>query len=261
MSDGTLVVCEFGNNRLQRFTPQGQSVESGAAADGTWASCAPWGVEVSPSGLVYVVDAYNNRVADRPSVGGDRGLRNSTGMSEWIPISFEDPWQLLWLGLIPALVLLSLRSLAGLERGRRILAIAARSVVTGLVVCCLARIQYVRTNHDLAVMFVVDRSKSIPDDPEQGLVIQQEKYIRDVSRKMAKDDRLGIITFDGQAYVEQLPMRGGMHLGALPQTTMRDRTDIGKAIRLAMATLPPETAKRIVLMTDGTRTWVTPWRR
>lgn len=166
-------------------------------------------------------------------------------------ISFENPWLLLWLLLIPALVFLSVRSLTGLERGRRILAIATRAIVTLLIVCCLAGIQYVRSNRDLTVIFAIDRSKSIPDDPDGGLQVRQENYIRQVAKQMRKDDRLGIIAFDGDAYVEQRPMRGGMHLSTLPPTGMRDRTDISKAIRLAMAVFPRETAKRVVLMTDG----------
>ena len=172
-------------------------------------------------------------------------------MLEDFPISFEQPWTLLWLVLIPAVVLLSLRSLSGLEPGRRFLAIVTRSLVTALIVCCLAGIQHVRSNRDLTVIFAIDRSKSIPPGPDGQLHLQQENYIRQAAEQMRKDDRLGVIAFDGQAYVEQRPMRGGMHLGSLPQTTMRDRTDVSKAIRLALAVFPRETAKRIVLMTDG----------
>ncbi|MFG0263078.1 MAG: NHL repeat-containing protein [Novipirellula sp. JB048] len=62
-SDGTFVVCEFGNQRLQRFE-----------ADGTWIASwggpgfqpgqlyDPWGLVVDSQDRVHVLDSSNNRV-------------------------------------------------------------------------------------------------------------------------------------------------------------------------------------------------------
>ena len=61
-----------------------------------------------------------------------------------LPIEFEQPdW--LWLTLlVPVLVAASLRSLAGLEPTRRILALAIRSALVFLIAICLAGVQRVQ---------------------------------------------------------------------------------------------------------------------
>jgi uncharacterized membrane protein len=167
------------------------------------------------------------------------------------PIWFEEPaW--LWFALVvPVLVVVSIRVLRSLERTRRWLAVGCRAGLIALVIACLAGVQHVRESDDLTVMFIMDRSKSIPDDLASGLTGRQEAYVRQIGEKVQTDDRLGVVTFDGQAYVEQLPMRGGFHVDRLPPTEAPDRTDIARAIRLAMATFPPDAAKRIVIMSDG----------
>ncbi|MFQ5489256.1 MAG: VWA domain-containing protein [Phycisphaerae bacterium] len=163
-------------------------------------------------------------------------------------LSFEKP-QWLWLCLlIPVLVALSLRSLAGLDPMRRVLSLAFRSLVIVILAACLAEVVKVRKNDDLTVMFLMDRSHSV-----KGRLQSQEQYIRDVCRDMPAEDRVGAIDFARGAYLEQLPMRGGYHLdpGRLPEMPNKDRTDIAGAIRLAMAMFPHDTAKRIVILSDG----------
>jgi len=63
LSDGTLVVCEFGNNRLQLFSPEGKSLAVYGGAGGELGQLAyPWGVAVDARRTAFVVDAGNNRV-------------------------------------------------------------------------------------------------------------------------------------------------------------------------------------------------------
>lgn len=165
-----------------------------------------------------------------------------------LPFDFAKP-QWLWLCLlVPVLILISLRSLAGLEPTRRFLAIAARCLLIVLVAACLAEVEYVRRNDDLTVMFLMDRSHSVEE-----LQDQQETFIREASETMPPDDRLGMIDFARTAYVEQLPRPGGFIIppGRLPTMPNIDRTNIASAIKLAMAMFPHDTAKRIVLMSDG----------
>ncbi|MFH0981313.1 MAG: VWA domain-containing protein [Planctomycetota bacterium] len=165
------------------------------------------------------------------------------------PFSFEEPkW--LWLGLlVPVLVLVSLRSLAGLDPVRRVLAVTVRSLVIIVLAMTLARLVKVTRNDDLTVLFLMDRSNSV-----DKLQRQVEQYIYDVSQNAKADDRVGLIDFASGAYLEQLPMRGGYSdqlLGRLPDIPNPDRTNVASAIRLAMAMFPADTAKRIVLLSDG----------
>lgn len=170
-------------------------------------------------------------------------------IAQTLPFSFEEP-QWLWLCLlVPVLVVVSLRSLAGLDPVRRVLAIAVRSLVIVVLAMTLARIVKVTTNDDLTVLFLMDRSNSV-----DKLQREVEQYIYDVSQNAKENDRVGLIDFASGAYLEQLPMRGGYSdqlLGRLPTIPNPDRTNIASAIRLAMAMFPHDTAKRIVLVSDG----------
>jgi ABC-type Fe3+ transport system permease subunit/DNA-binding beta-propeller fold protein YncE len=63
LSDGTLVVCEYGNNRLQLFSPDGHSLSVYGRAGRQLGELAyPWGLTVDDRRRAYVVDAGNNRI-------------------------------------------------------------------------------------------------------------------------------------------------------------------------------------------------------
>ena len=165
-----------------------------------------------------------------------------------LPFDFDQPaW--LWLCLlIPLTVVLSRRSLAGLDPVRRVMAILLRSLLILLVACCMADIVKVQRNEDLTVMFVMDRSHSV--EPMQTF---QEEFIRKAAKEISPKDRVGVVDFARGAYLEQLPMRGGYFVppGRLKMMPNTDRTNIASALRLAMAMFPHDTAKRIVLLSDG----------
>ncbi len=61
--DGVLVVCEYGNNRIQLFGTDGRSLGThGRPGRGLGELAYPWGVAVGGGGKIYVVDAGNNRL-------------------------------------------------------------------------------------------------------------------------------------------------------------------------------------------------------
>ena len=57
-------------------------------------------------------------------------------------LSFQSPWYLLLLAILPALWWLSFRSLAGLGPWRRLLVLLLRSLVLGLFILALAETQW-----------------------------------------------------------------------------------------------------------------------
>ena len=63
LSDGTLVVCEYGNNRLQLFSPEGRSLAVYGRAGRQLGELAyPWGLAVDGRRRAFIVDAGNNRI-------------------------------------------------------------------------------------------------------------------------------------------------------------------------------------------------------
>ena len=171
-----------------------------------------------------------------------------TSLAIALPFQFEQPMWLALCLLVPVLVVASLRSLAGLDPARRVLALIVRSILVVLIACCLARVQRVQRNDDLTVIFLMDRSHSV-----QAKQTFQEEFIRKATADMPPRDRVGLIDFARDAYLEQLPMRGGYFVppGRLPVMPNTNRTNVASAVRLAMALFPHDAAKRIVLMSDG----------
>lgn len=67
-SPETFVVCEFGNNRLQKFTTDGESIASlGGAGDVLGYFKTPWAVGVDANGMV-IADTGNNRLQRLPDM-------------------------------------------------------------------------------------------------------------------------------------------------------------------------------------------------
>ena len=61
-SDGTLLVCEFGNNRIQRFSADGRWLGiHGRAGTGAGELKYPWGIDGTEA-EIFILDSGNNRV-------------------------------------------------------------------------------------------------------------------------------------------------------------------------------------------------------
>ncbi len=164
--------------------------------------------------------------------------------------SFERP-EWLWLLLIVPVAIgapLLFRSMASLPAMRRYMALTVRALLLVAIILAIAGTEWVRENRNLAVAFVVDRSRSIPDP----LRLAQETFLREVNAtsNRPRDDKALVITFDGKSNIEQLPMRG-VFVDRLTAPGDPDHTDLARAIRMAMATFPEGMARRIVLLSDG----------
>lgn len=159
---------------------------------------------------------------------------------------FETPSYLALLALLPLIVALSVRSLAGLGPVRRWFAITARCLVLLTMILALAGAQRTQRLDNLTVVFLIDRSRSVPDDWQRRAV----DFLRAAGERRPIDDRVGVIAFDGTADVEQTPMRT-VALQALSPPVAPDQTNLAGAARMALALLPSDTAGRIVLITDG----------
>src|SRR5262245_29738778 len=88
-----------------------------------------------------------------------------------LSIAVGRPWWLLAIPLLlPPLVLVSIKSLAGLGRVRRALAILLRSAVVTLIILALAEVQAVRKNDKLTTLFLLDVSQSVPNDWQEAMI-------------------------------------------------------------------------------------------
>jgi uncharacterized membrane protein/Mg-chelatase subunit ChlD len=165
-----------------------------------------------------------------------------------LSIAFGQPWWLVLLPLIlPPMVWMSFRSLAGLGPVRRLLAILLRASIITLIVLALAEMQTVRRSDRLTTIFMVDASNSVPTDQKKAAI----DYATGASRKRRKDDLAGVVVFGKGPRVEVPPAPSELNLLGIESTIDPENTDIGAALKLALAAFPEDTARRLVLISDG----------
>ncbi len=163
-------------------------------------------------------------------------------------IEFLRPWMLLLLLLLPGIVAAA-RSVRILGRGRKRLVLVLRAIAFVLLVGAIAESQLLYESDYLSVIFVVDRSSSIPAS-ERPFV---ETYLAEQTENMTDKDRAGVVFFGKQAAIETPPVKE-LDIAQFSTFVDTEGTDISRAIRLAMAAFPQESQKRIVLITDGNQT-------
>lgn len=152
---------------------------------------------------------------------------------------------LLLVVLVPFVVWLG-RRLSLVTRFRRALIVTTRIVIIFLLVLTLAQIQYVKSSDVLDVYFVIDGSDSVPESERARTL----KFVGEKTQRMRTRDRAGIAVFGGDAVIEEIPSPR-LQVEKLLSQPIREATNIGEAIRLAMAALPGEHKRRIVLASDG----------
>ena len=174
-------------------------------------------------------------------------------------IRVQEPWWLLLLGLIPLLFWTSYGNLISLGSTRRWIVLALRCSLIGFLALALAEVFARKPNDNVTVMFLWDRSLSMPPEIEAG-VDQREKRTFDFINQSVKlrgskhaNDRIGVIVFGKQPRLELPPSAVGEKLGFKKVHSEIDNTytDIAGAIKLALASFPEGSGKRIVLISDG----------
>src|SRR6266852_6036139 len=147
------------------------------------------------------------------------------------------PWWLLGLGLVPIIIALSFRSLAGLGPVRRWVAIGLRCLGIVLLVLALAELRIRHENETVTVLFLVDRSLSIPEEWDASTKTDLEferikKFISDaVISRTEPRDKAGVIVF-GRRLRREFPPSDAPKLNFNEVVSVVDTnyTDIAAAI-------------------------------
>ena len=163
--------------------------------------------------------------------------------------TLSSPAYLAILLLLPVFWWYSYRRLAGLGRVRRWAALLLRTAVIVLLVMAAADLQMVRSNDRLTVLYLLDQSLSIPDEKRAEMI----KYVKEEVRAHRRDkDRAGVIVFGREAAIELPPFDDDLQIGNSVESLFDPQaTNIAAAMKLAQATFPEDSARRIVLVTDG----------
>jgi uncharacterized membrane protein len=182
-----------------------------------------------------------------------------------IHLEVGEPVWLLLLVLLPVVVWLSFRSLGGLGPVRRWLAIGLRCALVLFLILALAEVRLRHPNETVTVIFLVDRSLSIPEEWEADPVDRTKRidrrweriktFINDAVENRGPGhayDKAGVIVFGRGPRLELPPAEvKRLNFKEIFSTVDRGYTDIGAAVKLALASFPEGTGKRIVLLSDG----------
>ncbi len=169
------------------------------------------------------------------------------------PFTFDRPWFLSLLVLLPMVLGWGYPRLAGLGSIRRFLALALRSLVLLALILALADLHLRWRNDRVTVLFLLDQSASIPVTTRELMV----RYVRqevDQHRRSQEGDRAGVIAFGRSAVMEIPPLDDRLPIAQGLDNSLDlavDATNLESAFQLAQATFPEDAAKRIVVITDG----------
>ncbi len=137
----------------------------------------------------------------------------------------------------------------GYDRRREISALVLRTALVILTVMAITGLELLQRSDKLAVVFLLDGSDSVSAEMKEA----GRDFISRSLAEMGPEDRAAVVLFGGDALVES-PMSGDRELGTFLSVPETSQTDLGEAVRLAMALFPSDAARRIVLITDGRQT-------
>lgn len=167
-----------------------------------------------------------------------------------IPITFASPKFLLLLLAIPLAVWIGRRTLAGLDPFRRRAAMTLRILGIVLLALALAELQWKDVLDEMQVIFLVDRSLSIPAEQEQLAL----DVVNAATKTMdPKRDRAKLIVFGKDAFPETV-LEKDKEVKQTASVIQRQHTNIENAIKLALDSFDPNVRRRIVLISDGNET-------
>lgn len=170
-------------------------------------------------------------------------------MSDTYGFYFGQPWWLVASVAVVPLIWLARRNLGSLGAARRILAIGLRTVVILLLVVLLARPMLVRKSRRATVIAVVDRSRSVPD----AMIDTALDYLGKAAATKGVDDQLAVVDVAESAQIARLPA-SDVALGRRNTMLSGQQSRLAGGIEMAMAIAPPDTAARIVLISEGNET-------
>lgn len=200
--------------------------------------------------LLLAVAALAVPVARRMQEGQD--FREAMqGALARMPVTFASPEFLLGLLLLPIVVLLGRRSLAGLDRFRRRMALGLRLTLVTLLVFALAEIEWRDLTQRVEVVYVVDHSRSIPEEKSQQVL---DLINKSRGRMDPRIDLGKVVVFGREGYNEATLRKDGAALSRYASDIDRDYSNVEEGLTRALEALEPNARGRIVLFSDGNPT-------
>ena len=165
-------------------------------------------------------------------------------------VRFQQPLFLAFPALVAIFALWRMQRLpTGITRGRRIVMGLCASLAALCAALAVAGPEWGHPIDRLTVVLAIDRSRSMELVGNATARVHEEESHAVAS--MRDDDRIARVVFGAEAATEDPAHPRAAVASAQDVAVGADGTDVGAAIRRALAEIPDESAGRVVLVTDG----------
>ncbi|WP_216455598.1 VWA domain-containing protein [Clostridium simiarum] len=153
----------------------------------------------------------------------------------------------IFLLLIPFFICLVIYTFKKLIRFRKkkVLTVIARITIFTLLCLALSGITIKLNINDTATLFLLDISESNKEFKGEG-----EKFINEAIENMPKKNKAAVMVFGEDTILEKF-FSEGRNFNGISGTPVSTSTNVENAITQALATFPEQSAKRLVIITDG----------
>jgi Mg-chelatase subunit ChlD len=165
-------------------------------------------------------------------------------------ITLTQPWVLLiLLPLAAGFFWLARTSLTGLPPRRARNSLGIRLLLVAVWALALAGPAISFPTRALRVLFLLDRSASIPPDAQA----RQLALVNDATKRLPANAQAGVLVFGQEAMLEREP-GPAVPLRQIHSRIGVDGSDLAAALRLGQAVLPEDAQRRLVVLSDGNET-------
>ncbi len=160
-------------------------------------------------------------------------------------IEFVHPWYLILIPIVIGLLIFSMRYMFTNQKSSKIKQVVLRAVLATALILALAQVSVKWNSRDITTIFLVDASDSVRERKEEVI-----KFINEAVKEKGKNDLIGVVAFGGNNRVEQFVSKE-FSFSELQTDIEAEATDLEAAINMAYTLMSEDSAKRIVLLTDG----------
>ena len=160
-------------------------------------------------------------------------------------ITMEHPYLLFLIPVLCALFIMTGRKMRTSSRKRKYTAIGIRIAVSVFLVLAMCGIGLRKSSDHVTTIYLLDVSDSIASKKSEV-----EQFVKDGIGNMPAGDKAGVIAFGSDTKVEQFVTDKKLFT-SVETSPITTATNLEKAVQSAMALFTDDSAKRLVLVTDG----------
>lgn len=160
-------------------------------------------------------------------------------------VEFLRPWALVLFPVLFCIILWMSRSMRIRSRAKKAGYLFLRCVILLLLVLALSGVRLQKDSKMTTTIFLVDVSDSMGENVQEA-----EAFVRASIAELPAKNQTGIVIFGADAKIEQFVTDKKLFT-EIQSRALTTATNLEQAAQTALAMFPEESAKRLVLLTDG----------